>query len=392
MAQLPRLIVLTSTFPRWTGDQQPDFVLALCRRLLGSFRITVVAPHALGAADREQIAGVDVVRFRYAPAAFERLAYRSGMVANLRVAPWLLVLLPVFLWAQARMLRRLTIGDDGPLVVHAHWLFPQGWVAAQVLRRLNVPLLVTAHGTDVMKLRGWFWDWGHRRSLSVAKAITGVGPEVAERLNALGASAAMLPLGVDTDFFFDTGEARLEGGVLFVGRLASEKGVQHLIEAVALRAKQGGNVRLLIAGEGAERSRLTTMAAALGMSDRVQFLGWQTREQLRELYRKAACCVFPSLREGFGLALVEALACGAPVLASDLPTFRAIDSNLHVIKFFPVGDSAALARLLANALDASRETYRLSAEARELAMTYSATVAASAYAEILTRLVRGAEV
>jgi glycosyltransferase involved in cell wall biosynthesis len=334
------------------------------------------------------MAGVDVVRYRYAPERFERLAYGSGMIANLRSSPWLAALLPGFFRAQGQALKRLIHEGAGPVVVHAHWLFPQGWIAARTLKQLNVPLLVTVHGSDVLGLQGRFWDGVHRQTLSRTQAVTAVGPELAERLKVLGIDAAILPLGVDTDFFVNGEVARTNELVLFAGRLVREKGVCHLFRAISALIESGRNVRLVVAGDGGQRVALEKLAEDLGISDCVEFAGWQNRQQLRDWYHSASCCVFPSLREGFGLALVEALACGAPVLATDLPAFRHVDANREAIRFFGAGDDVSLARQLAETLDSPEMRNEMSARGRELALAFSASAAAKAYSEILLRLAR----
>ncbi|MDE1885521.1 MAG: glycosyltransferase family 4 protein, partial [Xanthomonadaceae bacterium] len=71
----PRLLVLTSMFPRWRDDTEPGFVFELCRRLAARFDVRVLAPHAPGAAMDELMDGVEVVRYRYAPQRLETLAY-----------------------------------------------------------------------------------------------------------------------------------------------------------------------------------------------------------------------------------------------------------------------------------------------------------------------------
>jgi hypothetical protein len=127
-ARKPRLLVLASTYPRWPGDPEPAFVHELARRLVDAFEVTVLCPHAAGAATRETFDGVQVLRYRYAPAALESLVNDGGIVANLKRHRWKWLLLPTFVgalaWRAWRLVRR-----ERPAVVHAHWLIPQGVVA-----------------------------------------------------------------------------------------------------------------------------------------------------------------------------------------------------------------------------------------------------------------------
>ena len=122
-----KLLVITSTFPRWLDDHEPPFVFELARRLTSHFAVTVLAPHAPGARLQEQMDGIDVRRFRYAPDRFEKLAYAGGIPSRLRQNRWLILLVPVFVLLQLRstygLARRLK-----PTTVHAHWLITGGLV------------------------------------------------------------------------------------------------------------------------------------------------------------------------------------------------------------------------------------------------------------------------
>ncbi|HNI66344.1 MAG TPA: hypothetical protein PLK97_11435, partial [Pseudomonadales bacterium] len=106
----PAILVLSSTFPRWPGDHEPPFVLELSRRLAERFDVWLLAPHAPGARRQEQMAGIEVERFRYAPDRLEQLAYQGGILARLKQQPWRWLLVPLFItaqwWALHRLLRR----------------------------------------------------------------------------------------------------------------------------------------------------------------------------------------------------------------------------------------------------------------------------------------------
>jgi hypothetical protein len=147
--QRPLLLVCTSTFPRWTGDDQPPFVWELSRRLAQHFDVLVLAPRAPGASAHEWMDGVEIVRYAYAPRAWETLAYSGGILAGLRKRPWRALLAPALLAGQWYATRR-ALRLRRPSVVHAHWLFPQGWVVALARGRTPMPpVLVTSHGADL---------------------------------------------------------------------------------------------------------------------------------------------------------------------------------------------------------------------------------------------------
>ncbi|MEW5946200.1 MAG: glycosyltransferase family 1 protein [bacterium] len=110
--------------------------------------------------------------------------------------------------------------------------------------------------------------------------------------------------------------------VLYVGRLNPRKNLAALIEAYArVKAGAGGAPRLVIAGTGGEEAKLKARARGAGVGDDVLFPGYVERSDLPALYRRAEVFVYPSLGEGFGMPVLEAMACGAPVVASDNTAF-----------------------------------------------------------------------
>src|SRR5690606_22279057 len=92
----PRILVVTSTFPRWPKDNEPRFILDLCRHLADFAEIRVLAPHAPGAAIEETLEGVDVTRFRYFFERWQSVTYAGGIVGRIRQNPWRLLQVPLF--------------------------------------------------------------------------------------------------------------------------------------------------------------------------------------------------------------------------------------------------------------------------------------------------------
>ena len=131
MKAKPTLLVLTSTYPRWADDPEPGFVHELAKRLTNHFRVIVLGPHAPGASATEVLDGVEGVRYRYAPDRLETLVNDGGIVTNLRRDKWKLLLVPGFVLAQSWCTWRL-VRTGSVDVIHAHWLIPQGLIAAML--------------------------------------------------------------------------------------------------------------------------------------------------------------------------------------------------------------------------------------------------------------------
>jgi glycosyltransferase involved in cell wall biosynthesis len=390
----PRLLILSSTYPRWRDDPEPGFVHQLARRLAGEFEVTVLAPHAPGAATREVLDGVQVRRWRYAPAMLETLVNDGGIVANLRRAPWKWLLVPGFLlglaWSCWRLLRELR-----PRVVHAHWLLPQGLFAA--LLRGDARLLVTSHGADLYALRAAPLQALKRRVVREAQAVTVVSAPMRAELERLGADTSRVriaPMGVDLGHGFTPGPGpRAKDELLFVGRLVEKKGLRHLLEALPLIRRAHPAAVLTIAGFGPEEPALRAQAAALGLKDAVSFLGPLPQSALPALYRRAAVFVAPFVQaasgdqEGLGLVVVEALGCGCPVVASDLPPVRDIFGAAAPRGLVPPASAAHLAEAVGRALSDPTGAAAEAAALREAARArFDWDVVARGYAEILKRL------
>lgn len=124
-------------------------------------------------------------------------------------------------------------------------------------------------------------------------------------------------------------------------RLEPVKGTQTLLQAIAILAKDHPSVRLAIAGEGSLRQQLEKQAAQLGIQDKVLFLGW--RDDVCSLLQSWSIFVLPSFDEGFGVAVLEAMASGLPVVASDAGGLRELVVDGQTGFLVPVGDPDALA-------------------------------------------------
>jgi glycosyltransferase involved in cell wall biosynthesis len=139
--------------------------------------------------------------------------------------------------------------------------------------------------------------------------------------------------------------------IVTAGRLAPEKAQHVLIDAFAQLRAQGTDARLVILGEGPERERLTRRIAEKGLEAHVRLPGWADNPYA--WMSRSALCVLPSEFEGLPNTLIEAMACGCPVVATDCPGgTREILDNGRYGSLVPVGDAAALANAMARTLAA----------------------------------------
>ncbi len=392
----PTLLVLASTYPRWADDPEPGFVHALAQRLVSRFRVVVVCPHAPGAARHERLDGVEVVRYRYAPCALQTLVQGGGIVANLRRAPWKFVLLPGFiigqLWTAWRLVRRERV-----TLIHAHWLIPQGLVAALVSQLCGVPYVATAHGADVHALRT---PRLRRYVARHAAMLTVVSTALEAQLRAedLGNTRmAVLPMGVDCAQRFTPAAqgARSAQELLFVGRLVEKKGLDHLLCALPTVRAQYPALRLHVIGVGPMEAALRAQTARLGLSDAVVFHGALPQAALPQWYRRAALFVAPFVRaasgdeDGLGLVLIEAIACECPVLVGDVPAVADVlgpDRGVWVVD--PRQTAHFAERILARLADPKTEAERARALRARIAARFHWDAVADAYAQVFESCLR----
>lgn len=331
-----RLLVLTSTYPRWANDPEPGFVHELCKRLTGDFEVLVLSPHAPGAERQELMDGVTIHRYRYAPEKWQTLVSGGGIISNLKQRRWKWLLVPFFLLAQLLATYRL-IKQFRPHVIHAHWLIPQG-VLLVMLKAVGVTVprfVVTSHGADLFALKSSPLMWLKRRVIRQATGVTVVSSAMKDEVSRSFSGAdktQVAPMGVDMQYRFtpDPTIDRSNSEILFVGRLVEKKGLVHLIAVMPKLLAANPAIRLTIAGGGPEEAALRTQVETLSLQDKVSFLGPVAQPALPALYRRAGLFVAPFVeamsgdQEGLGLVTIEAVACLCPALIGAVPAVRDI--------------------------------------------------------------------
>ena len=342
-----RVLHLTSSFPRDARDHVAPFLLDLAHaEQEAGLDVGVLAPHDHGLRTVDTVAGVEVHRFRYGPAFLERLSYRGGLLGSSRRVGGLM--LPVYLASFAAAAEKAA-RDFRPDVIHAHWWLPAGLCAIPVSRRLDVPLVITVHGSDVhllrhKALRQVASHVMHRASL-VATVSEDLQRQILEFDPRLHTAVLRLPIGDQPPPLPMPAYPPLR--LLAAGRLSREKGFDVLIEAMRIAVGHGLDVRLDIVGSGPERRQLALLAAPLG--DRVQLIPALPHAELMRRLDDVHALVAPSRREGLGMVALEAFTRGRPVVASRVGGLAesvedGVDGYL-VPPEDPVALAAAIARL-----------------------------------------------
>ena len=293
-----------------------------------------------------------------------------------------------------------------PDVVVPFFGIPSGPAALLWQMLGGTPYVVSLRGGDVPGFDEKHMGWMHRMTGPVTSLLWRNAAAVVANSAGLRATAERfapdLPIleirnGVDTVRFAPRAEGASDGGgkfavgeggvqLLFVGRLARQKGVDVLLEA--LGRIRGLGWRLTIAGDGPERAALAEQVARLGIAERVDFRGWVQREELPDLYRGANVFVFPSHDEGMPNVVLEAMASGLPIVATRVPGNDELVGENGVL--VPPGDAEAFASALERVLSDTAVRRAMAAKSREVAVErYAWSAPARAYEELFERIVAG---
>ena len=220
----------------------------------------------------------------------------------------------------------------------------------------------------------WVWErplpWVYR-----GRSVLAVSESTARDLEARGFDPTMITVihnGVDTGFFHPGGERAPVPTVVSLGRLKRYKRTDLILDAVARLRTHGRAVRLIVAGEGGERSALEHQAARLGLQDAVEFAGAVSEEEKRRLLRAAWVHAVMSEKEGWGLTVMEAAACGTPCVAAAAPGLRESVEDGVTGRLVPPGDVGALSQALETVLSdqSLRERYARAARRRAEEFTW----------------------
>ncbi|MBI3566856.1 MAG: glycosyltransferase [Gemmatimonadetes bacterium] len=370
-----RILFVSHSFPRARGDVAGAFVHRLARALAdGGDEVRVLAPSALGLPSAEDVDGIPTTRYRYAPRAWETLAYGGDMASQVG-GSWRGKLAFAGMIARGALAVRREVRAWRPDVVHAHWWFPGGLQSA--FTRGRAPLVTTLHGSDVrLALASPIAHRPLRAVVARSSRVTAVSSWLASQAATMapGLRALVAPMPVDASLFVP-GAGRHATRLLFVGRLNAQKGIAQLLEALA--ASTAG-ASLDVVGDGEDRASLAARAEQLGIAHRVTWQGALPQERLVPFYQGAAALVIPSEGEGLGLVAVEAQLCETPVIAFRSGGLTDVVTDGETGLLVPPRDRAALAAAIDALVSSPDRGAALGRAGRQLALARFTPAAAAA--------------
>ncbi len=396
-----KILILTSGYKRWQNDSQydEDFVVVLAKHLSKTYDISVLAPRDGGSTRFEVLDDIKIFRHEQSPFGNIGLAYGSGIVPNLHRNKFLALLLPFFLLYEFGALIRI-VKKEHISIIHAHWIIPQGLLAVLYKKTVNgrVKILATIHGTDIFGLNNPLMNAIKRYVLNNIDDLSVVSSAIKEQAIKYGYKKEIYvcPMGVDTTHFTpgqrdETLRSRLKLGedvLLFVGRLVEKKGIRFLIEALSRIKNEYPEIKLLIIGDGNMRGSMMGLCKNLNLTDNVIFLGLLPHRDLPRYFATADVFVLPSLSEGFGLVLIEAMSCGTIPIATDLPAFA--DTIKHGVTGFLVKQANAgeISDRVVHILRARDKLSDMKARVRDYVVrNYDWNIVSKNYQELINRLI-----
>jgi len=327
-----KICMLTSSFPRFKGDPAGIFIYELCSALSRrDVDIEVVCPHDNGYRTRERWGRISIHRYPYFfPRRHQTLCYGAGILKNINRNGLAPVQLPFFL-VMGALYSFLIAREKQADLIHAHWSLPQGLMGIAGGRLSGIPCVTTVHGSDVYGLRHPLFKILNSMVIRHSDACTANSTATARKVREISGrkDIEIIPMGFDPEVFTPLDSRNIPGPkrektLLYVGRLIDWKGVDSLIKALPLVQRRFPETRLLLIGDGPQRAELMGLCRDLGIEESVKFMGEIPQDLLPEYYSSAQAFVLPSIvnekgeTEGLGLVLLEAMACGTPVIGSDV--------------------------------------------------------------------------
>lgn len=334
----PKILVLTSSYPKWAGDINGNFIYELSNRLKNNYEIHILAPAFKGSSFYEENNGLKIHRHKQFPINGIELAYGTNILAKINKNKLFLFIVPFYLLMQFISLVKI-IKKEKIYIIHAHWIIPQGIIAVvyKMLINKKIKILATAHGSDINSFNNFLGTMLKKLVLKNIDELSVVSVPLKDKAVSYGyyKEIFLFPMGVDTVLFSKKREIQFQESndrnnfpiLLFVGELVEKKGIRFLIEAMPNIIKSYPQTLLKIIGDGNLKTEMTILVQKLGISSNTKFVGIVPNNDLPKYYNSANLFILPSQSEGFGLVIAEAMSCECIPLASDLPAIRSIIDN-----------------------------------------------------------------
>lgn len=357
------VLFVTTSYPLRNGAVSGIFVKKLVDQLSKYMDVTVVTP-----ADDQRGTDKNIIGVRYAPRKLQILSHRPGGIpVALKSHPFTWLLLPFLVLS---MLLQCIIQCRNKDVVVANWSV-NGVIAGIAATLFRIPLITVLRGSDVSA------EANKRKStvaLSLAVRFSTKVVCVSDNFYLKMVSQyptyrdkfTMIPNGVDSDLVSAEYTTDKSPVVLStVGNLNPKKGVRVIVEACKILHDKGIRILLNVIGDGPEKLDLVALAKTLGLSKHINFVGVVPHHEVGRYLSESNIFVFASVSEGRANVILEAMASGLPIVASDIAANKELVKHDVNGYLFRTGDALDLAEKIVTLVESDEIRGRIAKEARE---------------------------
>lgn len=311
-------------FPKFKGDYYGSFVFDEVKELAKKgFEIHVVTQHNSGIPYEETMDNIHIHRFRWLePKTFRALVHFKGIMDTFRMITYVISLF----FTLIQIIRKYEIQ-----IIHAHSVVPTGFMASIVSKLMHKPLFITAHGMDINNFENSrIFNYFIASSLNSSFKSIAVSEDLAKKMELMVKDknkVFVLRNAVDTGRFNPTRNKSIRNEfdikdedilILFVGYLDEFKGIFELVNAFKVINSENNNVKLMMVGTGPKLQDLLNILTKMSINCEVIFTGRVEPQKIHKYYQAADIFVLPSYTEGLPVSVLEAMACGLPVVATNV--------------------------------------------------------------------------
>lgn len=364
-----RLLILTTSFPRFPGDPPGNFILHQIRGIRKrDNHITVLAPHAKNLKKSESIESINVERFIYNLPFLENVAYGSGIHENIKSSIIVKLNMPLFLISF--FIRGLVLSRKAD-IIHAHWLLPSGLVGLLSKKFLKKPFVVTLHGTDLREaVEKKYIRPIARIILQNTDAIILVNSYQRNMLKKIGIknkNIFVIHNGVEELEKLLKNEIKNKFGsqFIFIARLVPIKNLHLVLDSLLILKTRSIKFNFTVVGTGPDMDQSKRFVLENNLTREVKFLGAKDKSVVLRMLPNYDLFILPQGGEGAGIALLEAMAAGVPSISGRIPGIDEMIKEGETGFTTSTSNPQELANLIEKITSRNRLLHKVALNARE---------------------------
>ncbi|MDD5570348.1 MAG: glycosyltransferase family 4 protein [Bacteroidales bacterium] len=394
----PKVLVISSSYPKHKGDVNGGFVYDLSSRLKNEFDVHVLAPFYKGALAEEISDEIKIHRHKQFTNSNIELAYGIGIYENLKKNKLKYLALPFYFLYLLISIIKITKSENIK-IVHAHWIIPNAFAAVicKKIFRCRFKIAATIHGSDIWGFDNVFGNMLKKIALRNIDELSVVSNAIKNKVIEFGyrKNINVIPMGVDTMLFVskkENNDIRKKYNangflILFVGIIVEQKGIRNLIKAVPHIIKEYAETKFVVVGDGNLKNEMIALSKELDVEKNIIFTGTISHDELPKYYSSSDLFVLPSLSEGFGLVIAEAMSCSTIAIATNLPVIQDIITENKNGFYFENTTSESISNKICSILgNIDKYSYIKENGRQHIANNFDLNVIAGKYASLLNNL------